>query len=189
MFSNLPVNNGLEPFVKLSYNLSDMIESFAPVVRKNTRLLIIGSMPGAASLKAGQYYAHPRNQFWRLMFDICQPGRAPRDYADKLNTLLSHGIGLWDALARCERPGSLDTAISSPIPNDFPSLFAQYPAIHTLLFNGQAASAHFKRAFNGFLGKKALLLPSTSPAHAALSYEQKAARWRKALADSLGVNS
>lgn len=159
-----------------------MLKSFAPVVNTRTRILVIGSMPGEASLRARQYYAYAHNQFWRLMFDLLEHGRTPRDYEDKLHTLLAHGIGLWDALARCERTGSLDAHITRPVPNDFPALFAQFPQVHALLFNGQAAAQHFKRAFGFPPDKICLVLPSTSPAHAALSYAQKKDRWQAALA-------
>lgn len=156
-----------------------MIYSFPPAVNAQTRILVVGSMPGEASLKAREYYAYKYNQFWRIIFEIFAQGRVPADYADKLSTLLANGVGLWDALAACERPGSLDGNISRPHPNDFPALFQKFPHIHTLLFNGQAARAHFKRAF-GDGGKNCLTLPSTSPAHASRSYAEKLRLWRKA---------
>ncbi|WP_428077357.1 DNA-deoxyinosine glycosylase [Candidatus Avelusimicrobium alvi] len=158
-----------------------MIHSFPPCADEHTRILIVGSMPGGASLKAGEYYAYKHNQFWRLMFDLLAAGRTPESYRDKLNTLLIHHIGLWDALESCERKGSLDGSITRPHPNDFPSLFKRFPAIRTLLFNGQAARTHFKRAFGEPAGKNCITLPSTSPAHASRSYEEKKALWRAAL--------
>lgn len=166
-----------------------MLKSFSPVINAHSRILIIGSMPGEASLKAGQYYAHPRNQFWQIMFDCLENGRTPANYEDKLHTILSHKIGLWDSLAYCERSGSLDSAIRSATPNDFPSLFKQYPQVHSLLFNGQASAQHFKRAFGNFLDKQVYLLPSTSPAHAARTYEQKKIIWQKALFRALQENA
>lgn len=161
-----------------------MIYSFSPAVNTQTRVLVIGSMPGEASLKAQEYYAYKYNQFWKIAFEIFAHGRTPANYEDKINILLSNGVGLWDALAACERPGSLDGNISKPTPNNFPELFAQYPKIHTLLFNGQAARLHFKRAF-GDAGKHCLTLPSTSPAHAALSYNEKLRQWRQAFESAL----
>lgn len=161
-----------------------MIHSFPPAVNRQTRILVIGSMPSTASLKAQEYYAYKHNQFWKIIFAIFAQGRTPDGYADKINTLLTHRTGLWDALAACERTGSLDGNISKPEPNDFPALFARYPAIETLLFNGQAARAHFKRAF-GDGGKTCLTLPSTSPAHAALSYHEKLHRWKQAFENAL----
>lgn len=158
-----------------------MIHSFSPAVNDQTRILIVGSMPGRASLAAQEYYAYPRNQFWRIMFDLLENGRAPKDYQDKINSLLRHQIGLWDALARCERQGSLDGNIERPVPNDFPTLFQRYPHIHTLLFNGQAAARHFKQAFGKTVTQTLCVLPSTSPAHAALSYSEKLHQWETAL--------
>ena len=161
-----------------------MIYSFPPVVNTRSRILVIGSMPGEASLKAQEYYAYKYNQFWRIIFDIFTGGRQPENYADKINTLLKRGIGLWDALASCERAGSLDGNISLPRPNDFPALFKKFPHIHTLLFNGQAARSHFKRAF-GNAGKTCITLPSTSPAHAAKSYQEKLHIWKEAFSNAL----
>jgi len=161
-----------------------MIYSFPPAVNAQTRLLVIGSMPGEASLRAQEYYAYKYNQFWPMMFDFFAAGRTPENYQDKIQTLLANGVGLWDALAACERTGSLDGNISRPKPNDFPALFQQFPQIHTLLFNGQAARTHFKRAF-GDAGKICHTLPSTSPAHAARSYEEKKTLWRAALQNAL----
>lgn len=160
--------------------------SFPPVINTRTRVLIIGSMPGAASLQAQEYYAYKHNQFWPLVFDVFENGRPPKNYPDKLRTLLKHRLGLWDALAACTRSGSLDSRIKTPAPNDFPALFTQYPAVHTLLFNGQAAAIYFKR-FHGWKipGKILIILPSTSPANASLSYAQKLARWQEALARAL----
>lgn len=162
-----------------------MIHSFPPAADEHTRILIIGSMPGGASLKAGEYYAYKHNQFWPMMFDLLANGRACSNYRDKLNTLLSRGIGLWDALESCEREGSLDGNITRPKPNDFPALFKRFPGIHTLLFNGQAARAHFKRAFGDPAGKICRTLPSTSPAHASRPYEEKKEIWRAALETAL----
>lgn len=157
-----------------------MLHSFPPVIDERTELLVIGSMPGVASLTARQYYAYKHNQFWRLMFELLEHTTPPENYDLRLQTLLKHRIGLWDALADCERPGSLDAQITRGIPNDFPTLFTRYPQVHTLLFNGQTARRYFKQAY-GDLGRTCILLPSTSPAHASLSYEAKKQRWATAL--------
>lgn len=161
-----------------------MIHSFPPAVNRNTRVLVIGSMPGEASLKAQEYYAYKYNQFWQIAFDVFAAGRAPKNYEDKIHTLLSNRVGLWDALAACERTGSLDGNILHPVPNDFPALFTKFPHIRTLLFNGQAARNHFKRAF-GDMGKTCLTLPSTSPAHASRSYTDKREAWSRAFHNAL----
>lgn len=159
-----------------------MLQSFPPIAGPKTRILIIGSMPGEASLRAGQYYAYKHNQFWRIIFDVFEAGRAPLDYADKKAVILKHGLGLWDSLASCERKGSLDGSITRHAPNDFPSLLRARPKINTLLFNGAAAFKFYKQAF-GAPERAWRVLPSTSPAHAARSYAQKLALWRDALRD------
>lgn len=157
-----------------------MLYSFPPLITPKTRVLVIGSMPGVASLKAQEYYAFKYNQFWKIIFDLFAGSRTPKDYKDKKQVLLAQGIGLWDALAACERAGSLDGNILKPTPNDFPTLFKKYPGIKTLLFNGHAARNHFKRAFDDG-GKICAILPSTSPAHASRSYEEKKLLWQHAL--------
>ena len=154
---------------------------FPPVVDERTIFMVIGSMPGAASLAAQAYYAHKRNLFWPCVLAAFSPENPPQNYADKLAVLLANGGGLWDALSSCERAGSLDTHIRQAVPNDFLSLFARYPAIKTLLFNGTAAHKYFVRAFGQLSGKTYILLPSTSPANAALSPQQKSALWVSAL--------
>lgn len=97
-----------------------MLYSFPPLINSKTRVLVVGSMPGAASLKAQEYYAYKYNQFWRIIFDLFAGGRIPQNYEDKKQVLLSKSIGLWDALAACQREGSLDGNIKEPTPNDFP---------------------------------------------------------------------
>lgn len=159
-----------------------MLKSFPPVVGPRTRILILGSMPGEASLRAQQYYAYPHNQFWRIIFDVFEDGRTPANYQDKKAVILRRGLGLWDALASCERTGSLDGAITRPVPNDLPALFIRYPAINRLIFNGTAAFKFYKKAF-GRPDKHYFLLPSTSPAHASRGYAQKLALWKEALTE------
>lgn len=157
------------------------VRSFAPVAGAGATHLILGSMPGAASLRAGQYYAHPRNQFWRILGELLgvDPGMP---YADRLVALMASGIALWDVLRSCRRPGSLDAAIESAsiVPNDFGAFFTRHPQVRRVYFNGATAEACFRRRVLPLLSTGPLVyerLPSTSPAHAALSYEQKLAAW------------
>ncbi|SFD16400.1 G/U mismatch-specific uracil-DNA glycosylase [Massilia yuzhufengensis] len=152
------------------------LTGLAPVIARDTRVLILGSFPGAASLAAGRYYAHPRNQFWPLVSRVLEEDLAALPYELRLVRLLAHGFGLWDVLAGCEREGSLDSAIRKPAANDFERLRALCPALETVGFNGQA-SGKFAPQFAA-AGYRTVVLPSSSPAHQTLSFEQKLAHWR-----------
>lgn len=159
-------------------------QSFPPVWRADARVLILGSMPGVASLAAGRYYAHPRNQFWPLLGTVLGFD-ASLDYADRLRRLQDAGIALWDVLLHCERPGSLDSAIRAAgrVPNDLAALLVRMPALRLVLFNGQAAAKLFHRHVPLATGSPLRVerLPSTSPAHAGVSFDAKLALWRTAL--------
>jgi len=158
------------------------VRSFPPVADGNATRLILGSMPGVASLRAGQYYAHPRNLFWRILGELLgmDPGLP---YAGRVEALVSSRIALWDVLKSCSRAGSLDADIESGsiIPNDFATFFARHPQVRRVYFNGSTAEQCFRRRVLPLLPAGSLMyerLPSTSPAHAALSYEEKLAAWR-----------
>ena len=160
------------------------VNSFSPVAGESATCLILGSMPGRASLDAHQYYAHERNAFWPIMstllgFSLELP------YADRCNELLRHGVALWDVLRACERPGSLDSAIIVPsmVANDFAGFYHQHRHIRQVYFNGATAEKvygkHVKPLLtSAFATIPTARLPSTSPAHAAMSYQEKLARWR-----------
>lgn len=157
------------------------LSGLAPVIDAQVRILVLGSFPGAASLAAGQYYAHPRNQLWRLLSAVLDDDLASLPYQERLPRLLAHRVGLWDVLGACERQGSLDSAIRNPAANDFERLRVLCPLLETVGFNGQASgkfASQFKAA-----GYRTVVLPSTSPAHASLSFEQKLASW-SSLTDS-----
>ncbi|WEN43796.1 hypothetical protein CKCBHOJB_03426 [Thauera sp. GDN1] len=156
--------------------------SFEPVFRADARVLVLGSMPGAASLAAAEYYAHPRNAFWPIMGALFGAGLA-LPYAERLLRLKAAGVALWDVIAACERPGSLDSAIApaSVQANDFARLFRDCPHIGHVFFNGTAAETAFRRHVRGRIALPALhftRLPSTSPAHAARGFEAKLAAWQ-----------
>lgn len=159
-----------------------LLTGLAPVIAPATRILVLGSFPGAASLAAQQYYAHPRNQFWRLVSRLVGEDLAILPYADRLPILLAHRIGLWDVLAACEREGSLDSAIRKPAANDFDRLRHLCPVLETVGFNGQA-SGKFAPQF-AQAGYRTVVLPSSSPAHMAMTFDQKLEAWRQLTADS-----
>lgn len=158
-----------------------LLQGFPPVVGTGARLLILGSMPGQASLAAQEYYAYRQNAFWRIMGDLIGAGLA-LPYAQRLARLKAAGIALWDVMAACERQGSLDADIvaSSIRPNDFAGFFAEHPGISRVFFNGAATETSFRRLVLPGLANRGLhllRLPSTSPAHAASSYADKLAAW------------
>jgi hypoxanthine-DNA glycosylase len=156
-------------------------QGLAPVFASTTRILILGSFPGAASLAAQQYYAHPRNALWPILSALTGEPLAALPYAERLPRLLAHGFGLWDVLGACERKGSLDSAIRQPAANDFTRLRALCPHLATIGFNGQTAGK-FAPQFAA-QGYRTLVLPSTSPAHAGVSLADKTALWRQLLVD------
>jgi hypoxanthine-DNA glycosylase len=155
------------------------LTGLAPVLSSSTRILILGSFPGAASLAAQQYYAHPRNLLWPILSDLTGEPLAVLPYAERLPRLLAHGFGLWDVLGACEREGSLDSAIRKPAANDFARLHELCPLLKTVGFNGQTAG-RFVAQFAAE-GYRTVLLPSTSPAYASMTLEAKLAAWRDLL--------
>ena len=152
------------------------LSGLPPVVAANTRILVLGSFPGAASLAAQQYYAHPRNQLWPILSQLTGEDLAGLPYAGRLPRLLAHGFGLWDVLGACERQGSLDSSIRKPAANDFARLRTLCPALEMVGFNGRT-SGKFAMQFAA-AGYRTLVLPSTSPAHASLSLDEKLLSWR-----------
>ncbi len=159
------------------------IRSFPPLEPRSARLLILGSMPGVASLRAQQYYAHPRNLFWPFMAALFEvPADLP--YEARVQRLLAGGIAIWDVLEACERPGSLDASIvrASENANDFPALLSRHPELRAIALNGRAAEAAFRRYAIPHLGDRLggialIALPSTSPANAGRSAQDKLGEW------------
>jgi hypoxanthine-DNA glycosylase len=148
----------------------------APEVSGLTRLLVLGSFPSVASLQAGQYYAHPRNQFWPLLGAIWGVDLPAMAYAERLAEVRRRGLGIWDVHARCRRQGSLDAAIEDAVPNDLPGLVAAMPALRAIAHNG-GESARAMRVTRT-LGLPVLRLPSSSPANASWSFARKLEAWR-----------
>lgn len=158
----------------------------APSVDADCEVLILGSMPGAASLAAQQYYAFPTNRFWPMMAELLEgKAEAPAHYADRLSMLLRHHIALWDAIASCHRDGSLDSAIRNETGNDFSAFLRRYPKIHTICCNGGKSFQCFKRYNKDLLRRKDLRIvsmPSTSPANARWRLPDLLDAWREPLA-------
>jgi TDG/mug DNA glycosylase family protein len=159
------------------------IHSFAPIAESDAQVLVLGSMPGKASLQASEYYAHPRNAFWKIiehMFGL-DPGAR---YTERLEILTANRIALWDVLKTCTRESSLDSDIveSSIIPNDFKNFFASHPGVNRVFFNGAMAEKSFRKHVLPTLGEMSRLscvrLPSTSPANASSTLETKIAAWK-----------
>lgn len=158
------------------------VNGFPPIAGRDAEILILGSMPGAVSLRAGEYYANRQNAFWRIMTELLrlEDGLA---YRRRTGALKTAGIALWDVLASCERAGSGDAAIDARtlVVNDFAAFFRRHPRVRRVYFNGAAAEALYRRHVLPVLAPQTVAyrrLPSTSPAHAALPYARKLAAWR-----------
>ncbi|MDD3155448.1 MAG: DNA-deoxyinosine glycosylase [Victivallaceae bacterium] len=153
--------------------------SFPPSVDGNATILILGSMPGGESLRRNEYYAYKQNVFWRIVEDIYRIDRhAP--YEERLAALRAHAVALWDVLANCNRSGSLDSSIREARPNAIAELVAVSGRIQRICCNGGAAGRYLHRFFPD-LPVEVIVLPSTSPAAAALSYEEKLRLWQAGL--------
>lgn len=151
---------------------------FPPVADAGTRILILGSLPGEVSLAQGQYYGHPQNKFWALVGEVIQRDLVGLNYPARLDTLLEHHVGLWDVVAQARRVGSLDSRIRDHASNDLIALIHTLPNLTTIAFNGATAAKIGMTALGGGGSRYRLLrLPSSSPAHASLSYAEKLAVW------------
>lgn len=162
--------------------MSDHARSFPPIAAPDARILILGSMPGLASLAAGQYYAYPRNAFWPLMSRLLDMP-PDLDYPARVAALSRAHIAVWDVLHSCRRRGSLDSAIEddSLLPNDLAGFLADHPAVSHIFFNGAKAESCFRRHVRLPEASRDIgltRLPSTSPAHAGRSFAEKLAAWQ-----------
>lgn len=163
--------------------MEEVLTGLPPVVASDCRVLILGSMPGAASLQAARYYAHPRNRFWPLMAALADvPAEAP--YGERLVALQRAGIGLWDVIGECRRSGSLDSAIvrGSERANALVPLIVSLGQLRVIAFNGATAASLFRRHVEPQLAElrqpvQRIALPSTSPAHAAMGLEALREAW------------
>ncbi|MDX5407069.1 MAG: DNA-deoxyinosine glycosylase [Chromatiaceae bacterium] len=162
--------------------MTPLLTGLAPVAGPGARVLILGSMPGTASLAQQQYYAHPRNAFWPLMAQLLGFS-ASLPYEERISALQTGGVALWDVIASCQRSGSLDSAIQHEQLNNFSDFFASQPDLRLIAFNGAKAWHSFKRHILPLnilpAGVALLSMPSTSPAHASLTFQQKLFEWQK----------
>ena len=150
--------------------------SFAPVVNESVRVIVLGSLPGEESLAKAQYYAHPRNQFWRLMGEVIGREFVPLDYEARLEALLAARVGLWDVVASATRNGSLDGAIRGHKPNELAALTRTLPQLRAVAFNGGTSARIGRMAFGEEVPFELVPLPSSSPA-LTMPYHEKLERW------------
>jgi hypoxanthine-DNA glycosylase len=160
----------------------ERLVGLAPVVGADTVVLVLGSFPGVASLRAQQYYAHPQNHFWRILQALwpSHPLPGPEHYGARCDWLRARGLGLWDVYGACERAGSLDAHIRNAQVNDFARLRALCPRLAAIAHNGGESFRHARSTAQ--LGVPVLKLPSTSPANASWSFERKLTAWADAMA-------
>ncbi len=157
--------------------MSPTLQGLSPILDRHTRLLVLGSFPGVASLAQQRYYAHPQNHFWKILGALWGLPMHDMPYQERTTTMLSRGLGVWDVYARCERQGSLDTAIRNPQLNDLPGLREHCPQLQAIAHNGGESFRHARHT--RALGLPVYRLPSTSPANASWHFERKLAAWRE----------
>jgi hypoxanthine-DNA glycosylase len=152
-------------------------QSFAPITPNQPRILILGSLPGDLSIAKDQYYAHPQNRFWKVLFQLFGQ-EFTTDYSERIKLLHEQQLALWDVCESAVRPGSMDTAISEVIPNAIPQLLAENPTITRVIFNGQKAQKLFDKYFKKKENLTYITLPSTSPANAQFTLERLLLLWQ-----------
>ncbi len=157
-----------------------MIQSFPPIISDQPRTLILGTMPGIASLQKQEYYGHPRNHFWKIIANIFNNNEIPVDYLSKNLIVEQNELALWDVLQYCERKGSLDIHIKNPVPNQIAELISKHPSISKIIFNGKESEKLFLKYFGNLENIQYHVVPSTSPANT-MKFELKLDFWRKAL--------
>lgn len=166
------------PSAQAGWVSGERLQGLPPVLSRDTRLIVLGSFPGQASLQAGQYYAHPRNQFWPLLGAIWGLDLRALAYPARLAEVARRGLGLWDIYASCRRQGSLDQAIQDAEPTDLATLRELAPELRLVAHNGGESASAMRQV--AALGWPVLRLPSSSPANASWSFERKLAAWRAA---------
>ena len=149
-------------------------------------MLVLGTLPGEESLRRVEYYAHPRNLFWPIVFAMFDGGAPPPVYAERLAFVLAQGIALWDVCEAAQRVASADSTIAGEAPNAIHDLLDTHSGIRAIAFNGGGARRLYDRHFTRHPDRVYLALPSTSPAHARLGFAEKLARWA-ALRDAVSA--
>lgn len=155
-------------------------EGFPPLIDNKTEIIVLGTMPSEMSIRTGEYYANPKNQFWKLIFHIFNSEKPIIGYTDKTKLLLKNKIGLWDILSKANREGSLDSNIQDEEYNDFNQLFVTYPSIKVLIFNGQKPAKFFGAMNIDLQDKQYYVLPSTSSANTQ-NFDFKLREWKEVL--------
>lgn len=155
---------------------SDIKNSFPPISNPETEVLILGTLPGDRSILTGEYFAHPRNRFWKIIAAITN-NPVPLSYQGKLDLLNKTGIGVWNVLEKAQRTGSLDTAIKNGIPNDIPGFIADHKELRVIGFDGLKAAALFDKYFTRRKDLMYLSLPGCSPANARYDLEALCGKW------------
>ena len=156
--------------------MADRISSFAPIISTTSKILILGSVPGVKSLEMQQYYAHPQNQFWKIVFELLGEDFS-KDYETRIETIRKNNIALWDVIDTCEREGSLDTKIRNEEHNDITKILNDHPSISVIFCNGQKSFKNLKKILGNQSDIPVFVLPSTSPLHT-ISLEKKLEKWK-----------
>jgi hypoxanthine-DNA glycosylase len=157
--------------------MSDRISSFPPIIDNHSEILILGSIPGVKSLEKQQFYAHPQNKFWKIIFELLEEDFTG-DYSGRIESIRKHHIALWDVIDSCERKGSLDSEIKNEEANRIDELLDNHPNIKAIFCNGGKAYKNLQKMLGKNYKIPVFLLPSTSPLHT-VSFEKKLEEWRK----------
>jgi hypoxanthine-DNA glycosylase len=157
--------------------MQNRIFSFPPIIDENSKILILGSIPGVKSLEKQQYYGHPQNKFWKIIFELCKE-KLTENYDERIQVLKKHHIALWDVIDSCERKGSLDSEIKNEEANQIGELLENYPNIKAIFCNGGKSYKNLQKILGKDYKIPLFLLPSTSPLHT-VSFEKKLEEWKK----------
>lgn len=175
-----PLTNNLVDKIVPKPSAKDSKTSFDPISNTETRILILGTLPSEISLEIGEYYAHPRNRFWKIISTITN-NDLPPTYFDKKDLLLKSKIGIWDVVHKANRKGSLDSAIQAEEPNDLDNFTANHKNLRLIAFNGTKSEALFDKYFDRGNHLKYISLPSSSPANAGIDFDNICKLWRQIL--------